>query len=60
MDLREYPNLPRSLGVLISSDKATLVELQSVLSVEDVYLVLEVITTDAANRELVRKRAENR
>jgi len=36
------------------------VELQSVLSVEDVYLVLEVITTDAANRELVRKRAENR
>jgi hypothetical protein len=35
---------------VISADKATLNECQTVYSVEDVYLMLEVIAVDAHNR----------
>jgi hypothetical protein len=49
---------------VISADKATLQECQNVYSVEDVYLMLEVIHVDAHNRrmaeEQARRKAEER
>ena len=38
--------------MLISLDKATLAELDTVYSTEDVYLMLEVLLVDAHNRRL--------
>lgn len=41
---------------MISSGKATLHELDTVLSLEDVYDILEVISVDAHNQRLLNKR----
>jgi hypothetical protein len=46
----EYRNLPATIAAVISAGKATLNECDSVYSVEDVYLMLEVIVIDAHNR----------
>lgn len=56
--LIEYDNLPGPLGCLISSRLATLNELDTVYSVEDAYLLLDVIKVDAHNRERIRKAQE--
>lgn len=42
---------------MISSGRATLHELDTVYSVEDVYLMLEVVMVDAYNQRVVNKRA---
>lgn len=52
----EYQNIPRVIGIVMSSDKAKLHELDTVYSVEDVYDMLEVIQIDAHNQALMRKR----
>ena len=49
--------MPRLIGTLISADKATLVELQTVLGVEDAYDLLEVVAVDNHNKALMAKRA---
>ena len=54
--LLEYQNLPASIGAVVSSRLATLVELQTVLGLEDVYNLLEVLAVDAHNRRLMAKR----
>lgn len=41
---------------MISSGKATLHELDTAYSVEDVYLLLEVNTVDAENQRILAKR----
>jgi len=46
----EYKNIPPTIGVIVSTGKGTLHECDTVYSVEDVYLMLEVITVDAHNR----------
>lgn len=51
--LAEYANIPRTIGALISADKASLSECETIYSVEDVYLMLEVIAVDAHNRKTV-------
>ena len=51
--LARYPNLPQHLGVIISSGKATLAELQSVYSLADAYHLLDVIRVDAHNKALI-------
>lgn len=49
----DYPNVPGSIGAVISSGKATLVELKTVLGLEDVYDLLEIISVDAHNRRIM-------
>lgn len=46
------------IGAVVSSRLATLVELDTVLSVEDAYLLLEVVNVDAHNRRAFEKHAE--
>lgn len=52
----EYANLPPTIGAVISSAggkaMATLGECQTIYSVEDVYLMLEVIAVDVHNRRM--------
>lgn len=43
---------------MISSGKATLVELDTVLGQEDLYDLLEVISVDAHNRRILNKMEE--
>ena len=44
-----YPNVPQTIGAVISSRMATMVELDTVLGVEDLCNMLEVIAVDAIN-----------
>lgn len=50
--LLEYSNLPPTIGALVSTGKATLHECETVYSIEDVYLMLEVVIIDAHNRHV--------
>lgn len=45
--------MPRSIGAVLSAKMASIVELSTVLSIEDVYIVLEVLSVDAHNREVL-------
>jgi hypothetical protein len=55
--LIEYLNVPRVIGTVVSADKATLIELQSIYGVKDAYDLLEVILVDATNqRRMTEKR----
>lgn len=49
--------MARTIGAVVSSNKATLRELQTVYGLEDVYDMLEVISVDAHNRHLAAKAA---
>ena len=49
-------NVPSTIGAVISSGRASLVELDTVLSVEDVYVLLEITAVDSYNRQLANKR----
>jgi hypothetical protein len=49
--------VPRVIGTVVSADKATLIELQSIYGVKDAYDLLEVILVDATNqRRMTEKR----
>lgn len=48
--LIDYVNLPPMCGVVLSANKATLHELQSVYGVGDLFNICEVIAVDAFNR----------
>jgi len=50
-----YPNLPQTIGSVVSAKLATLGELQTIYSLEDVYNLMEVLSTDSANEERARK-----
>lgn len=45
--------MPKTLATVISSKLATLHELDTVYSVEDVWTLLEVITVDSHNRSVL-------
>jgi hypothetical protein len=45
----KYPNVSPAIGAVISSRLATIVELGTVLSTEDVYLLCEIIAVDSYN-----------
>jgi hypothetical protein len=51
-------NVPRTIGAVISSGKATMAELETVLGIEDVYDLLEIITIDAYNKRVAEKSEE--
>jgi len=48
--LIDYPNMPRTIGTVVSTKMATLHELDTVYSMDDLYDMLEVIAVDAHNR----------
>jgi hypothetical protein len=50
-----YKNVPTSLGALISANRATLHELQTVYDIEDVYDMLEIVVIDSANAHIARR-----
>jgi hypothetical protein len=49
----DYPNVPWQIAAAMSGKYATLNELQTIYSVEDVYLFLEIMTVDRHNRKLM-------
>lgn len=54
----EYVNVPPTIGMVVSSGKATLADLGTVLSIEDLHDLMEIITVDNHNMEVMRKIAE--
>lgn len=52
-------NVPPTIGMVVSSGKATLVELGTVLNIEDLHDLMEVISVDNHNAEVMRKLAED-
>ncbi|EDN2087171.1 hypothetical protein GHW83_16845 [Salmonella enterica] len=46
----DYVNVPRTIATVISSGKASKVELDSVLGVQDLWDLLEIIQVDAHNQ----------
>ena len=55
--LADYVNVPAIIGAAVSSGKATLHELDTIYSLEDVYDMLEIATIDAHNRRIMIERA---
>ena len=49
----DYLNVPRSIATVVSSRHATLHELDTVYSVQDLWELLEIITVDSYNTNLV-------
>ena len=47
------------IGIAVSSGKASMAELATVLSTEDLYDILEVINVDAHNAHLIAKWRES-
>jgi hypothetical protein len=49
--------VPRIIGALISANRATLAELQTIYSVEDAYDLLEIVAVDNANQRRMNESA---
>jgi len=47
--------VPQSIGVVVSADRATLHELQTVYGTKDLYDLLEIIAVDLHNRRELAK-----
>lgn len=48
-------NVPRVIGALISANRATLHELQSVYGVKDAYDMLEIVAVDNYNHRIINR-----
>jgi hypothetical protein len=57
-DLIDYPNVSPRIGLLISHDKSLIGPLSTVLSIEDMYNLIEVISVDAHNDRILRERRD--
>ncbi|EAQ4379505.1 transcription elongation factor GreA [Salmonella enterica subsp. enterica serovar Javiana] len=51
----DYVNVPRTIATVISSGKASKVELDSVLGVQDLWDLLEIIHVDAHNERVMQE-----
>lgn len=51
-------NVPPTIGMVISHDKALAAPLSTVLGLEDLHDIIEVILVDAHNRRLIEKKRE--
>lgn len=49
-------NISREIGAVISAGKASLHECDTVYGLEDIYDILEIISVDAHNRNVMNKR----
>jgi hypothetical protein len=47
--------VPLTIGAVASSGKATLIELQTVYSIEDVYTLMEINSIDSHNQRIAQK-----
>jgi hypothetical protein len=54
----QYQNVPPAIGLVISARLATIVELDTVLGAEDLYMLLEIIAVDAHNERAAARRAQ--
>lgn len=54
----QYLNVPRPIGAVLSSRLASLAELGTVLGMEDLYDLLEVIAVDTYNQSLLTKKPD--
>lgn len=54
--LADYVNVPPRLGMVISAKLATMAELNTVLSLEDLVDLVEIMTVDAHNQRVLAKR----
>ncbi|NBD02183.1 transcription elongation factor GreA [Burkholderia thailandensis] len=54
-----YPNVPRSIGAVVSRRLATLVELQTVLGQDDLHDLLEIIVVDSHNERVAAEDRRN-
>ena len=54
--LADYANVPRLIGAVVSTGKATLHELDTVYSIEDCFDLLEISAIDSHNRRILNKR----
>jgi hypothetical protein len=50
-----YINVPQTIGAIVSSRLATLTELDTVLGIEDLYDLLEVLSVDTYNKNLANE-----
>jgi hypothetical protein len=60
LSLKPFPNVPRTIGTVISHQFATLHELQTVYGVRDMLDFLEIIAVDACNSRRIRSSAKRR
>ena len=51
----DYENVPGHIGAIISNKLATLNELDTIYSTEDVYDMIEIIAVDAFNSKILQK-----
>jgi hypothetical protein len=58
--LAEYVNVPHTIGMVISSGKASMMELSTVLSLEDVHDIIEVLQVDSYNSRVIAQRSEHK
>jgi hypothetical protein len=56
--LVDYPNVPPTIGMAISHDKALSGPLNTVLGLEALYDILEIILVDAHNQRVIAKRTK--
>lgn len=56
--LIECLNVPRSIHAVVGAKMATLVECDTVLGLEDVYNLMEIMAVDAHNRQVMQKHAD--
>ncbi len=52
--------MPRPIAAVVAAGKATLLDCQTVLSIGDVYLLLEMAAVEAHNRRAVEEWAKAR
>ena len=55
MRLLEYVNVPPAIGAVVSRGLATLHELDTVYGTEDLYDLVEILTIDTHNTNLLNK-----
>jgi hypothetical protein len=51
--------VPKSVGTVISANRASLIELQTVYGVRDLYNLLEIVMVDFYNKHQLEKHARD-
>jgi hypothetical protein len=54
----DYVNVPPIIGAVISARMATMAEIETVLGMEDIYDLLEIMAVDAHNKRLASQSEE--
>ncbi|MDR1311996.1 MAG: transcription elongation factor GreA [Burkholderiaceae bacterium] len=57
--LASYVNVPLVVAIAIANKKATLIELQTVYGIEDLYDMMEMIAVESYNRGVMAEEARD-